>query len=525
MFKLKTPAKEENIQEIMAFAEETFKKFKFKGEKLEDSIESTRIEVEHLVKHAFEDSQITVRIKKEFSNGIVNLSCNGDELEEKESYAWNASYNRRGKTNYVKIFIGHKEKMFALKTLVSFGMAIVCCLLAGSVLPQSVIDWCISYIFSPIQTLFLNALRLVTAPAVFFSIMTAIVKFASIGNLERISKKSIIGYVVSAVVAIIVGIGIFSVSDPTSDITGALGHMVDSSVGKGHSILDTLTNSIPDNVIVPFLNVDALQLLMVAVICGIALAKVGGQVPLLNNAATALHKFFKTTVDIVTSIIPFAVFFVTTLMISMFGFESLLVTLRIFLMVIAGFVILMLLYVLYVGIVGRLNPIIFLRKMWPNMLEAFWNGSSVSQVPKTMEVCQNSFGVSPKVYNFTIPFGAIADLDGNCIYLTIGGLFLSGVCGVGVLGTDFVTVAFMVMVLSIGSAITPGSAMLALIMVMSQMGVSLTIICLILGINPLLELGLAMTNNMREVATTLVIAKQENLLDLDVYKKLEKVGK
>ena len=111
------------------------------------------------------------------------------------------------------------------------------------------------------------------------------------------------------------------------------------------------------------------------------------------------------------------------------------------------------------------------------------------------------------------------NLDGNCIYLTIAGLFLARLCGIELFGSDIISMVFAINILSIGAPITPGSALLCLFVLLTQMGVSLNIIILIMGVNFFIEMILAMANTMGDVAITLVVARSENLIDLEKYNK------
>ena len=545
MVKFSIPAKKENLEDALDLIQATLEKFKFKGEKLEKSLYACQEELKFLIKHATEDAVIQIKMKKKYSTATIKMSAAGTKYSDfdqndkilkndkspkghavqsliKEAYAGNITYSHKNGVNQVKIFIGKKERLRAIQSLVSFGLSIVFCLLMDLLLSESAAIWCITYIFSPIQTLFLNALKLITAPAVFFSVMTAVTKFGSVSDIGTIGKRSVAGHVVSGFLATVIGAAMFHIFKPTSGFEGDLSWLVNQSQANSQSLLDMISNGIPDNIVEPFLNVDALQLLMFAILSGIALIKAGKEAPILEDITSALHKFFKTLVDIVTTIIPVAVFFITTLMIFTFGFVSLVGTLRIFLLVTLGFVVLILFSIIAVGIFGKMNPITFIRKMLPHMKKVFWDGSSISAIPATMKLCQEKFGVSKKVESFTVPFGAIADIDGNCLYLAMASLFLTQACGIDPSSSNVIAAIVMIMILSIGSAITPGSAMLALIVIMGQMGVSLIAVCLILGVNAFLEIFLAVSNNVREVASTLIIARKEKLINMDVYNDLTK---
>lgn len=111
---------------------------------------------------------------------------------------------------------------------------------------------------------------------------------------------------------------------------------------------------------------------------------------------------------------------------------------------------------------------------------------------------------------------------GNCVYLTIATLFLARVAGVELVGIDLAIVLFMIVVLSIGSAIAPGSVPMALTILLAQIGVSVVGIMLVLSLNVFMEMAMTMTNTFGDVATSLTLARTENLLDLQTFNSLKK---
>ena len=167
-----------------------------------------------------------------------------------------------------------------------------------------------------------------------------------------------------------------------------------------------------------------------------------------------------------------------------------------------------------------IKMVIFLKKYYPELKNTFVQGSGLASIPNTIHCCKHRFGISSKIYSFSIPFGATVNLDGNCVYLTIAGLFLARLCGIDLFSANIFSLIFAIIILSVGAPITPGSALLCLFVLLTQMGVSLDITILIMGVNFFIEMLLAMANTMGDVAITLVVAKGENLVDMKKYKKI-----
>jgi len=114
-------------------------------------------------------------------------------------------------------------------------------------------------------------------------------------------------------------------------------------------------------------------------------------------------------------------------------------------------------------------------------------------------------------------WGAIANVDGSCIYLAVSVLFLARLCGVEIFGTGLIPVMLTVFILSLGSPISPGTVNVCLVVLMGQMGVSIAAIGLIMGINSIVEMFLSASNVVGDVAVSLAVASSEDMLDKEVF--------
>lgn len=543
MPKIFLPSKIEEIDTAVQFISTTLKKYHIVGKDQARALLLAEEAMVKLIGNAAEDDSMQVSIHRMYNTATITISSKGAPFEGDDfiapitglgsghgseeairsmllrANAGKISYSRRGEFNFVKIGAGAKERLFAIRTFLAFFAAIIVAFLLSLIIDKQTMNLIIEDLLVPIEDVFLKSLKLVTAPAVFFSLTTVVARMTSFSDPGRITLKIIVGYVITSLLSVLVGIFVFRgyesfigletiLRETTSEVT---------NVVQNRTISETVMSFIPSNIVEPFLNTDSVQLLIIAILAGFALGRVGTYSTFLSNLAGALDKFFSSIVEIVSNFVPIATFFVTLLSLFYFGWGALWAAGEILAMVIAGFLIAFLGTLLYILVVGQLNPFVFIKKTWKTMWTTFLGGSSLGAVPDTIRLCEKQLGVSPTLTSFSIPFGATSNLDGNCIYLTIAGLSLARLCDVDILGKGLITIAFMVLILSIGSPITPGSAMLALTMLMTQMGVSLVVISIMLGLNALIEMLLAAFNTVDDIATTLVVAKMENLLNKDVY--------
>lgn len=166
---------------------------------------------------------------------------------------------------------------------------------------------------------------------------------------------------------------------------------------------------------------------------------------------------------------------------------------------------------------GRCNPIIFYRKNKEGMLTSFVLSSSSAALPTNLRICKDEMGISPKVCNFSIPLGATVNMDGNCLYYSIFGLFLARAYAVNVPASSMLSFAITIALLSLATPGVAGAGIIMLAVTLKSIHVPVEAIGLIMGISSLLGMIQTMSNTTGDVATALIVAKSEKLLDEEIY--------
>lgn len=184
----------------------------------------------------------------------------------------------------------------------------------------------------------------------------------------------------------------------------------------------------------------------------------------------------------------------------------------------AGCLLMIAVYGLLILIFGRMNPLPFYRKYYPAMLTAYTFSSSNAALPTSMEYCEKALGISKKVYTISLPLGATINMDGSCVVLCISALFMTKVFGIPVTPGLLTTLALSVFVLSIGAPGVPGAALICMSILFPQIGIPAEAVSLLMGLYALVGMIMTCTNVTGDAAVTLVTAKHEKLLDMDVYK-------
>ena len=372
----------------------------------------------------------------------------------------------------------------------------------------------------PVKTMFMNALKMVVTPVVFFSIVSCIGQFSDLSEMGKVGGRVIGLYLVTTVIATAVGIGMFYLFQPGNPSSALLAGAGGTAAAQelNISIKDMIVGIVPSNFIKPFLEADMLQLIFLAVLCGIAVGMIGKYSKMLGDLFTAFNELFLKITVLLVQFMPLAAFCSILSMMLQTGTEALISILSIFSVFALALTAMMAVYCLMMLLLSRLNPIHFCRKYAPTMIQVFSMASSNAALPLNIDACKK-LGVSPKVYSLSLPLGATINMDGTCIYLSVVALALARVYGVEIPAAALLSLVISIIVLSIGAPGVPGSGMICLSVLLTQLGVPVEAVGLVMGIDPLIGMMRCMSNCLGDVAVSCMVAKQEKILDMDMYKQ------
>lgn len=329
----------------------------------------------------------------------ILLKSQGDKLK----------ISHRKGVNHVRILAGRSGQQLLIHTSVALLMGVLCGLLMKYVLPAVFSDGMKTYLLVPIRIMFMNALRIVIGPVIFFSIVSCISQFKDLSELGRIGAKVMGIYMVTTVIAISLAFGVYRVAQPGSFgfALAMEGNMeaVNVNVNVDTSLLHMIINIVPTNIFSPFLESDTLSIIFLAVLCGAAVGLIGEHSATLQEFFEACNSLFLTITTIISRLIPLVVFCSVTVMLKEMSRASLVSILGFAATDQIALFCMMLIYGLMVLILGRLNPVTFFKKNREGLLTSFTLCSSSAAIPTNMRICKDMLGISPKVCNFSIPLG------------------------------------------------------------------------------------------------------------------------
>ena len=532
--------KNDDIGKCMDFIEDALTKYKLKKRDLLEALLISEEVLIQLSEKAEEDSTVQVTINRWLGVPRIKFISSGEpidlgdqsigvslnELDNTEnsirnmmlhSFADSIRYKHAKSKNYVTIITGIPERELANQTIIALISSVILGSLFRILLPESFNQSLINNFLGPIETLFISSLTFIASPAIFVSITCAILRFDGFSELNRSGKRIIFSYAITSCIAIFVGVLVFQILKPGT--VGILPSKIgESSIGN-LTILQVITDAIPSNIVAPFITGNSLQLIVAALVIGLALNLSTKKVSGLKGILSELDIVCGNVATIIMKTVPFVVFCSTTRVFLLASMNVYVAIGHLILALLTGLLIMFICYCLFLILKIRINPILFLRKFIPIMKDIFLKGSSLAAIPLTMRFCKRQLGIPQNVSSFVIPLGATINMDGTCVCLSILTLFFARIYGITLSISDISILLFMIFILSLGAPIAPGTIILCMATLFNQMGLSLEGISFLIGLNFILEMLLGMINSMGDVLIALTVAKQEGTLNYDICNK------
>ena len=467
----------------------------------------------HAIEEVLDQENDDIQTAQEKEENIIRdilLKANEEKLR----------YKNKNSMNMVEITVQKNPHAMVLHTMLALIAAIIIGVLMKVFVPSGVNDALNDTVFTSISTMFLNALKMIVGPVVFFSIACCISQFGDLKEAGRIGGKVMGFYLLTTVLAILVATGIFELLKPGNPELAAKLAEDATAVAVSDvsiSIKDTIVGIIPANFVKPFLDSNMMQLIFLAVLIGIALEKIGDHSRLLKDIFEACNSLFLKITVMLVRFIPIATFSSILSVVLKTGPDVLLSMLAMLGTFAVGIVAMMGVYCLLLVVISHLNPMPFLKKYSPTMLQVFGMASSNAAIIVNMKACEEKLGISKKIYSLSIPLGATVNMDGTCIYLVVFGMALARVFGVDISGGMMLSMFFSVFVLSVGAPGVPGAGLVCLSVLLTQLNVPIAGIGLVMGLDSLLGMMRAMSNSLGDVTASLIVAKSENKLDMEKY--------
>ncbi|AIY65770.1 dicarboxylate/amino acid:cation symporter [Pseudoalteromonas piratica] len=360
--------------------------------------------------------------------------------------------------------------------------------------------------------IFVNSLKMLVVPLVFISLVCGTCSLSDPKKLGRLGGKSIGLYLLTTAIAITIAMTLALVINPGEGINMPTTSTFDPK--QAPTLVDVIINMFPTNPINAMSSGNMLQVIVFALLFGIAMALSGDAGKRLTAVFEDLNTIILKLVTILMNIAPYGVFF---LMAKLFSYidGDLIVKLIFYFgtVLFALFVHALIVYPTLLKTFTGLSPAVFLNKIKELSIFAFSTSSSSATMPVTLETTTKKLGADNKVASFTVPLGATINMDGTAIMQGVATVFIAQVFAVDLSFTDYLMVILTATLASVGTAGVPGVGLIMLAMVLNQVGLPVEGIAIIIGVDRLLDMTRTAVNVTGDCMVTCIVAKSEGELD------------
>jgi Na+/H+-dicarboxylate symporter len=290
--------------------------------------------------------------------------------------------------------------------------------------------------------------------------------------------------------------------------------------GQAPPLKEVITNLFPSNPVQAMAEGNMLQIIVFAVLFGIALTMSGSHGQRVLAVFQDLNEVVMKLVLLLIELAPYGVFCLVGRTFATQGFDAIWPLAKYFFLVVAVLIIHAgITYPVLLKLLTGLNPFMFLRKMRGAQIFAFSTASSNATIPVTLETAEERLGVHNSIASFTVPLGATINMDGTAIMQGAATVFIAQAYGIDLTLGNLLTVIFTATLASIGTAGVPSAGLIMLSIVLIQLGLPVDAIAIIWGIDRLLDMLRTSVNITGDAMVTLIVGKWEGRLDVDTFNK------
>lgn len=366
----------------------------------------------------------------------------------------------------------------------------------------------------PIGDIFLNLLKFIVVPLVLLSIICGIISMRNISDIGRLGIRTLAYFMLTTIIAASLGLfvstmlkGYFPIIDiPTSDASQPFAKI---------TFIDQIVSFFPNNFFTPMLGSNMMQVIVIAVLVGFAIVKVGEKARLAGECIKSFYEVVLAILNFIMKLTPIGVFCMICPVVATNG--SAILGSYAFLLGMDYLCFLLhaiLVYGLFVFFWAKISPSKFFKAMTPAMLFAYSSDSSLATLPITMR-CTEKLGVPKRIGDFVLTLGATINMDGVAIYLGVTAVFIATCCGIDLTMQQYLAIGLSSTIVSIGTPGIPGGSLALMAMVFASAGIPVEGVAIAAGIDRLVDMARTTMSITGDASCAVIMARLEKRKEAD----------
>lgn len=367
--------------------------------------------------------------------------------------------------------------------------------------------------------LFLALIQMIVVPLVLASVMRGLTAASSINQLKLLGIYGGLFFLIMTALSSTIGIVAAKLIDPGSFVNlEMIKHstlLSDSNASPAAAasmpsiaeLPKQVVDLLPNNPLASFSSGDMLRIVIFSIVFGIALLSVPSDKSApLYDLLGSLQEVCMAIVGWAMRIAPFAVFGLIAKLTSTVGINVLAGMLVYVVTVIAGLLLMGIIYLIIVVTNTGQSPKSFIKNAKEVLLLAFSTSSSAAVMPLTIKTLEERFKVDSATVRFLVPLGATVNMSGTALYQAVATVFLASIFGIDLDSTAILLVVSMTVFASMGSPATPGASIVILAMMLDNIGIPQAGLALLLGVDRILDMCRTVINVMGDMAASIVVS-------------------
>lgn len=401
------------------------------------------------------------------------------------------------------------QKKFSMNQIIQLVLAVILAGILGvaaRLLPQEGQTAALA-VTQPLFNVILGGLRAVSSPLIFLAVCCGIVSIGDLSMVGRIGKKLLIKMVAGTFVlgAVVVFLGCL-LFPPVRETGNAVS-------GNFSEIYQMVLKIVPSDIVSPFLDGNALQIVFLGISMGTALLILGERVSAMQNIVMQANEVIRFLMSALGRCVPIFVFLsLFDLLLSDLGsgFFSLL---KVFALAIPGCFLLTLFYVFMAAARLSVSPVSMVKKMLPTFLIALTTASSAAALTTNLETCEKKLGIPKKVADFAIPLGQVLYKPGFVVGLFSIAFCMAEYYGVPITPQFLVTAVLTIGLLSMSTPPIPGGPLSIFTVMFAQLGIPAGAVALAVAANAILDFFMTAAGLACLQVQVMLAAKSVGMLD------------
>lgn len=374
----------------------------------------------------------------------------------------------------------------------------------------------------PLGDGFIKLVKMIIAPVIFITLTLGIAHMTDLKKVGRIAVKAMIYFFTFSTLALIIGLVVGNVLQPGHGLNidpASLYGDVSQYQAKAHesTLTGFIMNIIPETLFSPLVGENILQVLLVAILMGVALVltkeKSGNVTHFLQDLSAPVFKI----VHMLMKLAPIGAFGAMAFTIGKYGLHS---VLNLIFLVATFYITSILFVVLVLGAVAWYNGFNIFKLLFylkEELLLVLGTSSSESALPGIMEKMEKA-GCSKAIVGLVVPTGYSFNLDGTNIYMTLASLFIAQALNIHLSLDKQLMLLLIAMLSSKGAAGVTGAGFVTLAATLAVVPeIPIAGMTLILGIDKFMSECRALTNVIGNSVATVVVANWEKQLDQEQF--------